>query len=81
MKGKPNRKPSHKLLQRVARNIRRIRKSRGLGQERLAFTACVDRVTVNEIEKCRVNATIATLEALAKALQCDVEDFYARKRR
>lgn len=81
MKGRQNRQPSPQLLRRLARNLRRIRKQRGVtSQERLAWIAEVDRITVSEIERATTgNPTIATLEALADGLECDIADFFQKK--
>lgn len=53
----------------MARNLKRLRKERGLTQEELADLAQLNRNYVGMIERQENAATVDTLEALAKALQ------------
>jgi transcriptional regulator with XRE-family HTH domain len=53
----------------VARNLKRLRRERGLTQEELADLAQLNRNYVGMIERQENAATVDTLEALAKALQ------------
>ena len=55
----------------IARNVRRLRKARGLSQEALAEECGYHRTYVGGIERSERNITIATLEALAGALSVD----------
>jgi len=52
----------------VARNIRRIRVSRGISQEALAVDAQIDRTYVSRLERNLENPTVAVLERLSEAL-------------
>ena len=47
------------------KNLRTIRKSRGLSQERLAHEAGIDRSYVGKIERGEVNVTIEKIYLLA----------------
>lgn len=49
-------------------NLRLLRVERGLSQERLALEAKIDRAYVGRVERGMENVTVATLEALARAL-------------
>ena len=49
-------------------NLRRLRVVQGLSQERLALAAGIDRAYVGRVERGSENVTIATLEALARAM-------------
>lgn len=60
----------------VSRNIRRIRVERGLSQEGLAAEADIDRTYVSQLERELKNPTVALLEKVAKALGCDIRDFF-----
>lgn len=62
-------------LERVARNLRRLRVLRGLSQEALAVDAGVDRSYVSRLERNLENPTVAVLDRLAGALGCDVQAF------
>jgi transcriptional regulator with XRE-family HTH domain len=53
-------------------NLRRLRVAQGVSQERLALTAGVGRAYVGRVERGSENVTIATLEAMARALKVPV---------
>ena len=55
----------------VARNLKRLRKERGLSQEELADLANLNRNYIGMIERQENAATVDTLEALAKALEVE----------
>lgn len=55
----------------LARNLKRLRRERGLTQEELADSAGLNRNYVGMIERQENAATVDTLEALAKALAVD----------
>jgi transcriptional regulator with XRE-family HTH domain len=58
--------------------LRRIRKERGLSQQRLAELAKVDKVTIVHIEGGKVSPKVETLEKLATALEVEVADFFPK---
>jgi transcriptional regulator with XRE-family HTH domain len=51
-------------------NLRAIRKSKGLSQERLAHEAGIDRSYLGKIERGEVNVTIEKIYLLADCLFC-----------
>lgn len=53
---------------RLGRNIRRLRKERGLSQEALGDEAGIDRTYVSGVERGVRNPTITVLERFARAL-------------
>ena len=55
-------------------NLRRLRVTQGLSQERLALAAGIDRAYVGRVERGSENVTITTLEAMATALSVPVAD-------
>jgi transcriptional regulator with XRE-family HTH domain len=57
------------LRRTLARNLKRLRRERGLTQEELADLAGLNRNYVGMIERQENAATVDTLEALAEALQ------------
>lgn len=72
-----------KLRQAVARNLRILRKQRGLSQEALAHQAGIDRNYVGQIEREEKSPTIDMIEKLATALAVDPISFMScpQKRR
>ena len=63
---------------RVAENLRRLRKERGLSQEAMAELADFHRTYVSQLERCVTNISLDGLERLAAALNVDVLDLLAR---
>jgi transcriptional regulator with XRE-family HTH domain len=57
----------------IAANVRRLREGKGLSQEALAEVCGYHRTYVGGIERSERNITIATLEALAGALDVDAK--------
>jgi len=61
---------SHSSLRSIlASNLRKIRLSQGLSQERLAERAGLHRTYVGSVERAERNISIDNIEALAKALR------------
>jgi DNA-binding XRE family transcriptional regulator len=58
--------------------LRRIRKERGLSQQRLAELAKVDKVTIVHIEGDKVSPKVETLEKLATALSVELADLFPK---
>ncbi|MBT1160140.1 helix-turn-helix transcriptional regulator [Aminobacter anthyllidis] len=56
------------LRHRLGLNVRRLRKERDLSQERLSLLSGLSRAYVSSVETGRRNATLDTLEILARAL-------------
>jgi len=55
---------------RLAANMKRLRKERGLSQEALADAAGLDRTYISGIERIVRNPTITVVERIASALNC-----------
>ena len=55
-------------------NLRALRKSRGLSQERFALEYDIDRTYVSGIERGKRNPTVTVLGRLANALDVDVHE-------
>lgn len=60
----------------VARNIRRLRVSRGLSQEALAVDAGIDRTYVSRLERGLENPSVAILEKLAIGLKASIPELF-----
>lgn len=55
-------------------NLRALRKSRGLSQERFALEYDIDRTYVSGIERGKRNPTVTVLGRLADALGVDIHE-------
>ena len=58
------------VRERLADNMKRLRKARGWSQEALAGEAGLDRTYISGIERKVKNPTITVVERIATALQC-----------
>lgn len=56
----------------LARNLRRLRKEKGLSQEALAHLAGIDRTYVSSLERQCYSASVDMLDRLAAALNVPV---------
>jgi transcriptional regulator with XRE-family HTH domain len=65
----------------VARNLRRLRRSKGLSQEDLADRAGINRNYVGMLEREENSATVDMLEKLADVLNVDPIEFFKRSLR
>ena len=55
----------------IAANIRRLRKSKNLSQEKLGELAECHRTYVSQLERCETNISVDRLERLAQVLGVD----------
>ena len=58
------------VRQRLAMNMKQLRKERGLSQEALADEAGLDRTYISGIERVVRNPTVTVIERIAVALDC-----------
>ncbi len=63
-----------KHLVKLGQHIREVRERQGMSQEQLALEAGVPYSSVNEIEAGKTNPTIASLMALAEALDIPLRE-------
>jgi transcriptional regulator with XRE-family HTH domain len=61
-----------------ARNLRTIRRARGLSQEELAHRAGIDRTYISALERSVYNASIDVVDRLAKELGLEAADLLKR---
>lgn len=66
-------------LKRLGLRIRQLRLERGLTQEQLAERATLDDKGVQAIERGKTNVTMASVVAIAKALQVDLAELFERR--
>ncbi|MEE3879931.1 helix-turn-helix domain-containing protein [Vibrio sp. YYF0003] len=62
------------LAEKFGANLRRIRKSKGISQDKLALSADIDRSYMGRIERGEVNITLEKAYQIASVLDCDVRD-------
>ena len=62
------------VRQRLAVNMKRLRKERGWSQEALAAEAGLDRTYISGIERRVKNPTISVVDRVAIALNCSMGD-------
>ena len=65
-----------KLRRTVARNLKRLRREKGMSQEEFADRADINRNYVGMIERSENAATIDMLEKLAEALDAKPVEFF-----
>ena len=58
-------------LKAFGEHLRKLRESKGLSQEELAYRAQIAYSSINKIENGKLNSTISTLFDLAKGLQVE----------
>ncbi len=58
----------------MGKRIAKMRKSKGLTQDKLALLAEIDRSYVGRIERGEVNITIEKLYEIAETLGCDAKE-------
>lgn len=64
------------FLKELGKNIRRIRKEKGLSMETLANDSEIDFRQLGRIERGEGNSTIISLYRLAKVLNVDIYEFF-----
>lgn len=62
------------VRQRLAANMKRLRKQRGWSQEALAAEAGLDRTYISGIERKVKNPTVTVVDRVAVALNCRLGD-------
>ncbi|SEF41464.1 helix-turn-helix domain-containing protein [Vibrio hangzhouensis] len=64
----------NELAKAFGNNLRLMRKSKSISQDKLALLADIDRSYIGRIERGEVNITLEKAYQLAKVLGCDVRD-------
>ena len=65
------------VLQRLGQNIRRLRRAKGLGQEKFALQFGIDRTYVSGIERGVRNPTVTVVQRFADALEVPIAELFA----
>lgn len=60
----------------VGKNIRKLRKAKGLSQLQLAIDADIPKSQIGRIERAEINTTLLTLEKIANALTIEIVNLF-----
>jgi transcriptional regulator with XRE-family HTH domain len=63
-----------KLLDKFGASVKKLRLAKGLTQEELAYACDMELSQVYRIENGKINATLSTIEALAKGLEISISE-------
>jgi transcriptional regulator with XRE-family HTH domain len=63
---------------RVAKNLQRLRRERGLTQEELAHKADIHQTYLSGVEGGKRNPSVGVLERIATALSADISEFFSK---
>jgi len=61
-----------KLLDKFGKHLKALRTAKGMTQEELAYASDMELSQVYRIETGKINATLTTIEALAKGLETTI---------
>jgi len=61
------------------KRLRKLRKTKGISQETLAFDAGLDRTYISSIERGKRNVSIENIARLAKALEVEIHELFTDK--
>jgi transcriptional regulator with XRE-family HTH domain len=64
------------LLVVIGKNLRRIRKEKGMSIERLALISAVNKNYISDLERGNRNPTIMMLDRLAFSLEIEVKELF-----
>jgi transcriptional regulator with XRE-family HTH domain len=64
------------ILVEFGKNVRELRKSKGLSQEELAFRAELHRTYIGMIERAEKNITLINIQKIANALDTSIADLF-----
>ncbi len=67
------------ILIQFGKNVREIRKKKGLSQEQLAFKSDLHRTYIGMIERAEKNITLLNIEKIAKALDVNITELFSNK--
>ena len=68
-----------KILINIGRNVKRLRKEKGLSQINLAIEADVDKTYIGYLENAKHNVSVKVLCQLAKSLDVGVEELISEE--
>ena len=69
-----------KITEKFGNKLKEIRQELGISQEELSFRAELHRTYISSIELGKRNVSLVNIEKLAKALECEITDFFTYKK-
>lgn len=67
-----------KITEKFGKRVKIIRQELGISQEELSFRADLHRTYISSIELGKRNVSLVNIEKLAKALECEIIDFFKK---
>lgn len=64
------------IAKKFGQNLKKVRTSKGLSQEKLAFQAKLHRTYVSAVERGNRNVSLINIEKIAKALKVNIGDLF-----
>lgn len=64
------------ITEKFGNRVKEIRQELGISQEELSFRANLHRTYISSIELGKRNVSLVNIEKLAKALECEIVDFF-----
>ena len=68
-----------KITEEFGNKVKLIRQDLGISQEELSFRSNLHRTYISSIELGKRNVSLVNIEKLAKALDCEIIDFFIYK--
>jgi transcriptional regulator with XRE-family HTH domain len=68
-----------KITERFGLQIKELRQKTGISQEELSYRAELHRTYISSIELGKRNVSLINIEKLARALDCEISDFFIYK--
>lgn len=67
---------NQKFLNKLAKNLKKARKDRGVSQEDLAYKSGLTLSQIARIETAKINTTVSTINAILQALGADANELF-----
>ena len=65
-----------KYIIEFGKNLRKLRKSKNITQEKLAFSIGIEISQISRIERGIVNTSISTVKAISDSLKIDIKELF-----
>jgi len=65
-----------KFLNRLAKNLKKVRKDRGISQEELAYKSGLTLSQIARIETAKINTTVSTIHVILQTLGAEANELF-----